>query len=289
MQINERIRFLRKEHLNLTLDEMSKRLNISLSNLGNIETGKICVTQRVMTDICREFSVSMEWLETGEGDVYDSSIKNDKIHDKIRLIRKSLDMTQSDFGDSLGVNRTVIKNYELGITDPSKLFIDHLCARYNVSRKWLDSGIGDMFSDEQQNKENGMMVRIRLVRKHLNMTQTEFGEAMGVSREVINTYEHGTVKPTEVFLNYLSIKYNINLTWLKTGTGNMTSESSDLQDTDILCSSEFIKAFSSLDSSKMDRYISFIHVLRDVSNMNDEERDMLKLYISYLDKTNGRM
>ena len=283
MQINERIRFLRKEHLNLTLDEMSKRLNISLSNLGNIETGKIGVTQRVITDICREFSVSTEWLETGEGDVYDSSIKNDKIHNKIRLIRKSLDMTQSEFGDSLGVNRTVIKNYELGITDPSKLFIDHLCARYNVSRKWLDSGIGDMFSDEQPNKENGMMVRIRLVRKHLNMTQTEFGEAMGVSREVINTYEHGTVKPTEVFLNYLSIKYNINLTWLKTGTGNMTSESSDLQDTDILCSSEFIKAFSSLDSSKIDRYISFIHVLRDVSNMNDEERDMLKLYISYIE------
>lgn len=283
MQINERIRFLRKEHLNLTLDEMSKRLNISLSNLGNIETGKIGVTQRVIADICREFSVSTEWLETGEGDVYDSSIKNDKIHDKIRLIRKSLDMTQSDFGDSLGVNRTVIKNYELGITEPSKLFIDHLCARYNVSRKWLDSGIGDMFSDEQPNKENGMMVRIRLARKHLNMTQTEFGEAMGVSREVINTYEHGTVKPTEVFLNYLSIKYNINLTWLKTGAGNMTSESSDLQDSDILCSSEFIKAFSSLDSSKMDRYISFIHVLRDVSNMNDEERDMLKLYISYIE------
>ena len=42
--IGDRIRFLRKDHLNLTLKEMSEKLNVSLSNLGNIETGKINAT-----------------------------------------------------------------------------------------------------------------------------------------------------------------------------------------------------------------------------------------------------
>ena len=68
--IGDRIRFLRKDHLNLTLKEMSEKLNVSLSNLGNIETGKINATPRFLADISREFGVNQTWLETGDGEMF---------------------------------------------------------------------------------------------------------------------------------------------------------------------------------------------------------------------------
>ena len=49
----------------------------------------------------------------------------------------------------------------------------------------------------------GMETRVKEVRKHLGMTQTEFGDALGVSRDVINSYERGRVTPTQTFLDLL--------------------------------------------------------------------------------------
>ena len=68
--IGERIRHLRKDHLQLTLKEMSERINVSLSNLGNVETGVIKATDRLLSDISREYNVSIIWLETGEGEMF---------------------------------------------------------------------------------------------------------------------------------------------------------------------------------------------------------------------------
>lgn len=68
MKPYENIRYLRKKVLDLTLEEFSKRINLSRSNLGNIETGKIKLTDRVKNDICREFNVNRDWLCTGKGE-----------------------------------------------------------------------------------------------------------------------------------------------------------------------------------------------------------------------------
>lgn len=65
MEPYERIRQLRKQVLNMTLEEFSSKINISRSNLGNIETGRIGLTDRVLMDICRTFQVKREWITTG--------------------------------------------------------------------------------------------------------------------------------------------------------------------------------------------------------------------------------
>lgn len=67
MTINERIRYLRKEKLKLTQQEFSAALKISRSNIGNIETGEVSVTERVIYDICEKFNVNEDWLRTGAG------------------------------------------------------------------------------------------------------------------------------------------------------------------------------------------------------------------------------
>lgn len=69
LEIRERIKELRKNILQLSQDDFGKKINISRSNEANIETGRINVTDRVVTDICNNFSISERWLRTGEGDM----------------------------------------------------------------------------------------------------------------------------------------------------------------------------------------------------------------------------
>ena len=67
----------------------------------------------------------------------------------------------------------------------------------------------------------GIETRIKEMRRHLDLTQTEFGDSLGVSRDVINSYERGRVTPTQTFIELLCMKYDVNPDWLIHGTGEM--------------------------------------------------------------------
>lgn len=71
MEAYERVKYLRKEVLELSQESFSKKINISRSNLGNIETGKINLTERVLFDICRTFHVKQNWLLTGTEPIFE--------------------------------------------------------------------------------------------------------------------------------------------------------------------------------------------------------------------------
>lgn len=65
MEIRNRIRYFRKIIKKMTQEEFSKQINVSRSNLGNIEIGRISVTDRVISDICSCFNISEKWLRYG--------------------------------------------------------------------------------------------------------------------------------------------------------------------------------------------------------------------------------
>lgn len=71
MEVHERIKHFRKKVLKLSQEEFSKKINISRPNLGNIEIGKIHLTDRVLSDICRVFQVRKEWILTGEEPMFE--------------------------------------------------------------------------------------------------------------------------------------------------------------------------------------------------------------------------
>lgn len=76
MKVHERIRYLRKEVLKLSQEEFAKKINVSRSNLGNLEINKINVTERVINDICREFRINEEWLLNGNGEIFKADSQN---------------------------------------------------------------------------------------------------------------------------------------------------------------------------------------------------------------------
>lgn len=76
--MHNRIKALRLD-LKMSQAEFAERIRMSRSNLGNIETGVIGVTDRVATDICRAFNVNEEWLRNGTGAMYRVGVQEDEI------------------------------------------------------------------------------------------------------------------------------------------------------------------------------------------------------------------
>ena len=63
-----------------------------------------------------------------------------------------------------------------------------------------------------------------LRKKHLNMSQTEFGEKLGVSRSVINNIERNVLARPDQKLSLMKLicsKFNVNEEWLLNGTEPM--------------------------------------------------------------------
>lgn len=67
--MNERIRSLRKA-LGLTMEKFGDRLGVKKNSVSQWESGTNNVTEQMFKSICREFSVSEEWLRDGTGDMF---------------------------------------------------------------------------------------------------------------------------------------------------------------------------------------------------------------------------
>lgn len=74
------------------------------------------------------------------------------MNERIKEIRKSLNLSQDEFGRRLGVTRGAITNIELNKTEPKELFLELICKVFDVNEHWLRTGKGEMFKQltEQQ-------------------------------------------------------------------------------------------------------------------------------------------
>lgn len=89
MNINERIRYLRKNELKMSQDDFASKIDISRSNLGNIEIGRIAVTDRVISSICREYNINEEWLRNGTGDMFVKVSAYEKAYNRFGYIMEN--------------------------------------------------------------------------------------------------------------------------------------------------------------------------------------------------------
>lgn len=73
--------------------------------------------------------------------------------DRIKKIRKSLDLTQQGFADRIGTSRGNIAAYEVGKNVPSGSVISLICKEFNVNEEWLRNGTGEMFLPSNRNSD----------------------------------------------------------------------------------------------------------------------------------------
>lgn len=68
MTQGERIKEARK-YLGLTLEKFGEKLGVGKTAISKLEKGERNLTDQMVKSICREFSISEEWLRTGSGNM----------------------------------------------------------------------------------------------------------------------------------------------------------------------------------------------------------------------------
>ena len=71
--MNERIRLVRKT-LKLSQAEFAKRMGMHGAALSMIEVGENTLTEKNVKLACMTFNINEDWLRTGEGEMFDTSI-----------------------------------------------------------------------------------------------------------------------------------------------------------------------------------------------------------------------
>lgn len=77
---------------------------------------------------------------------------------RIKELRKSLNLTQTEFGSRIGVTGSSITNYESGSRTPGDAIILSICREFGVAETWLRTGEGEMFVQRSRNEEIAMLV-----------------------------------------------------------------------------------------------------------------------------------
>lgn len=75
------------------------------------------------------------------------------MNERIKLLRKELNLSQELFADRLGLTKNYISLVENGNRNLSEQSQKILCSLYNVNEEWLKSGTGEMFCQIDKNDE----------------------------------------------------------------------------------------------------------------------------------------
>lgn len=66
-----------------------------------------------------------------------------------------------------------------------------------------------------------MNVRLKQIRKALNLTQQEFADRLKIKRNTVATYETGKSNPSDAAVSLICREFNVREEWLRNGTGEM--------------------------------------------------------------------
>ena len=74
-----------------------------------------------------------------------------------------------------------------------------------------------------------MNERFTAIRKHFKLTQAEFGQRLGASRDAISNIEQGRVDASPMICKLVCREFGVDEYWLETGNGSMFREVSDIE------------------------------------------------------------
>lgn len=75
------------------------------------------------------------------------------MNERIKLLRKALELNQTDFGARIGVKQGTVAAYESGARVPLDSVVVSICREFGVSESWLRCGEGEMFLQLSREEE----------------------------------------------------------------------------------------------------------------------------------------
>ena len=75
------------------------------------------------------------------------------MNERLKKLRKTLDLTQQELANKIGIARGNIGAYEVGKNAPSDAVISLICKQFNVDENWLRTGEGEMFIKQTRDEQ----------------------------------------------------------------------------------------------------------------------------------------
>lgn len=113
--------------------------------------------------------------------------------ERIRQLRRALDLTQQEFSERLGIKRNTIANYETGRNEPTDSVVSLMVKTYKVNENWLRTGEGEMFMEEQHSEIDYLATRYDLTKRERILVE-RFCGLKPESREAVMNFIIGTVE-----------------------------------------------------------------------------------------------
>ena len=116
---------------------MSRRVLRALCCDCNTTNTAICQASFVHNENIFLDKVFLVWYPVPRG--------GEKLNNRIRLLRKTLNLTAESFGSRIGIVRSAVSNIEAGNRQPTNQLITSICREFKVNEQWLRAGEGEMF------------------------------------------------------------------------------------------------------------------------------------------------
>lgn len=75
------------------------------------------------------------------------------MNERVKLLRKTLDLTMEKFGEKIGVKKSAISLIESGKNSLTEQMIKAICREFDVDEEWLRNGTGSMFIERTRDEE----------------------------------------------------------------------------------------------------------------------------------------
>ncbi len=119
--------------------------------------------------------------------------------ERIKQLRKALDLTQQKFADKLGVKRNTVGQWECGINAITDRVIFSICREFDVSEEWLRTGEGEMF--EQLTEQQKIMKYTALLLKDKDSVIANAIQTLIVTYEQLDDVSKTTLE--KIALQYI--------------------------------------------------------------------------------------
>lgn len=115
--------------------------------------------------------------------------------DRFKQIRKSLNMTQKEFAESLGVTQTTISGIEKDVANSSLTLAKLISLKYNIDENWLLNGTGKMnyFPPEWNTEDiSGLMQKFEAMKILLDDTVSVFQSDKNKLYNIVESFGYFT-------------------------------------------------------------------------------------------------
>jgi transcriptional regulator with XRE-family HTH domain len=101
-------------------------------------------------------------------------MKTETVGDRLRIIRKFLDLNQEAVSQKMQITNQTLSRYEKSVRFPDSVFLQRFGLLFNVNANWLLYGIGDMFIEEANRPPDSDRDKLKKLRYYLSRIEELF-------------------------------------------------------------------------------------------------------------------